>query len=154
LKRKSEQASIETCENAPSTKKSRIIPDIPYINLVRLPPDSVGFLYLTGPKSPPYFIQRLIENKKIPYSGQWELARLVSKDILSWNTITGGRAIKFEEIDLLRPSGYSGNPHSECVRKVHDVFLSGDNGGKVIALGSNSLNLLILSSISLRCFIH
>lgn len=42
LKRKSEQASIETCENAPSTKKFRTTPDVLYINLVRPPPDSFG----------------------------------------------------------------------------------------------------------------
>jgi len=39
LKRKSEQASIESCENVSSTKKSRTIPNADYINLVR-PPQS------------------------------------------------------------------------------------------------------------------
>jgi len=146
LKRKAEQASVGNYEDPQFTKKSRIVLEgtVPYINLVRPPPGSFGYLCLTDFKSPPHFIQRLMENKRLPYSVQWELARLVSKGILHWDTSIGGRAIKFEEIDSLRPSDDSKNPHSECLKKVHDIFLSGDNGSKVIAFGSNSFKLSYL----------
>ncbi|KAJ3570203.1 hypothetical protein NP233_g4567 [Leucocoprinus birnbaumii] len=115
LKRNSSLTSNGPCESPRPAKKPRItVQDsshLPFINL-----------------SPPDGLRNKIEAAKLPFSVHWELARLVSRGKLHWDTSSGGKAIQFSDIDFLKPSEDSTNKQAEGIAKVHESFLSKENG--------------------------
>ncbi|KXN89661.1 putative RNA-dependent RNA polymerase SHL2 [Leucoagaricus sp. SymC.cos] len=78
-------------------------------------------------KAPTYRIQNAIKSRNLPYSVEWELARLVSKGIRTWEG-EGENTITLEDLDFLRILAGSQKPHSEGAKKISERFLAGEKG--------------------------